>query len=64
MNPWPFAPEDDDEFGYGLDEDLDPEIDDALAPDGPLCVQCGCSETEPCEGGCIWATDTLCSRCA
>jgi hypothetical protein len=28
------------------------------------CFGCGCSETRACSGGCIWATPTLCSRCA
>ncbi len=27
------------------------------------CVCCGCSETQACPGGCVWATPTLCSRC-
>jgi hypothetical protein len=27
------------------------------------CAGCGCSETRACEGGCVWATETLCSRC-
>jgi len=28
------------------------------------CAGCGCSESLPCPGGCIWATSNLCSRCA
>lgn len=28
-----------------------------LAPNPAVCVGCGCSEFNPCEGGCIWATD-------
>ncbi len=29
------------------------------------CSVCGCSEDDPCPGGCIWANGsaTLCSRC-
>jgi len=27
------------------------------------CARCGCSETRSCSGGCIWATQALCSRC-
>jgi len=27
------------------------------------CAACGCSDTRACEGGCVWATETLCSRC-
>jgi hypothetical protein len=28
-----------------------------------VCAGCGCSQSNPCAGGCIWATETLCSRC-
>jgi primosomal protein N' len=31
---------------------------------GPRCVVCGCSELNACPGGCVWATKTMCSRCA
>lgn len=34
------------------------------AGDERVCVRCGCSETRACSGGCIWATETLCSRCS
>ena len=36
-----------------------------FAVDGQ-CRVCGCTEFDPCPGGCIWAdgTATLCSRCA
>ncbi len=27
------------------------------------CRQCGCSQTRPCEGGCVWVEADLCSRC-
>lgn len=27
------------------------------------CVVCGCSDTRACDGGCVWATPGLCSRC-
>ena len=30
---------------------------------GPHCIGCGCCAQHPCEGGCTWATSTLCSRC-
>ena len=36
---------------------------------GPFCVGCGCSENDPCEGGCCWAEDParpmqdVCSKC-
>lgn len=66
----------DDDFGdldleddEDLEEDADDDDDDGLdeapdAYDGPRCVKCGCSEDNPCEGGCIWASPFLCSRCA
>jgi hypothetical protein len=28
------------------------------------CAGCGCSETRACSGGCVWGSETLCSRCA
>jgi hypothetical protein len=28
-----------------------------------VCMACGCSDSRACEGGCVWATETLCSRC-
>jgi hypothetical protein len=28
-----------------------------------VCRVCGCSESRPCEGGCIWVEVDLCSRC-
>jgi hypothetical protein len=27
------------------------------------CLNCGCSESHACPGGCVWATESLCSRC-
>ena len=27
------------------------------------CSGCGCSDSRACPGGCVWATETLCSRC-
>lgn len=29
-----------------------------------VCRGCGCSDSHACEGGCVWATSDLCSRCA
>ncbi len=29
-----------------------------------VCIQCGCSESQACPGGCVWAKPNLCSRCA
>jgi hypothetical protein len=48
-----------------LDEDFDdPEfLEDEPPYDGPRCAGCGCSEDDPCEGGCVWASANLCSRC-
>jgi hypothetical protein len=34
-----------------------------IADDG-VCRMCGCTARRGCEGGCIWATPDLCSRCA
>jgi hypothetical protein len=28
-----------------------------------VCFSCGCSESAPCPGGCVWATATHCSKC-
>lgn len=28
------------------------------------CRECGCTDTQPCEEGCWWVTDDLCSACA
>lgn len=28
------------------------------------CRECGCTEDEPCEGGCEWVEPDICSRCA
>jgi hypothetical protein len=52
------------EYVEGLveeDDDYEPDPDDDL---GPFCAECGCSQLKPCEGGCVWATPALCSRCA
>jgi hypothetical protein len=52
LDAWPG-----DDFG-------DPEQEDfAEADDGPRCRVCGCSDDNACEGGCVWATPDLCSRC-
>lgn len=29
-----------------------------------ICKVCGCSEEDPCEGGCSWVEEDLCSACA
>jgi hypothetical protein len=34
-----------------------------LAGQEHVCVVCGCSESRSCEEGCVWATETHCSRC-
>jgi hypothetical protein len=59
------------DFEGDLESDPDffgsPFLPDAadFAVDGQ-CRICGCTELEPCPGGCIWANSdaTLCSRCA
>lgn len=43
--------------GYDKDEPL------LCGCNGPHCVACGCCEHQACDGGCIWATPNLCSRC-
>ena len=42
------------------EEDYEPEL---CGCDGPHCLRCGCCEHQACEGGCVWATPALCSRC-
>ena len=27
------------------------------------CAVCGCSDSRACDEGCVWATESLCSRC-
>lgn len=36
----------------------------AFDPDSDRCRVCGCTEHQPCEEGCWWALEHLCSRCA
>ena len=44
-------------------------LDDALRAGGARCVKCGCTDSSPCAGGCVWfAVDRkiglgLCSMC-
>ena len=45
-------------------DDLEELLDEEDVYHGPRCLGCGGSEEDPCEGGCIWATQDLCSRCA
>lgn len=33
------------------------------AHDVRICEGCGCSEFNPCPGGCHWVTEDRCSRC-
>jgi hypothetical protein len=43
---------------------FDPEAETEPSPlEEPACVRCGCTYTSPCPGGCVWATEDLCSRC-
>ncbi|MCE4224048.1 hypothetical protein HCU64_09820 [Methylobacterium sp. C25] len=30
----------------------------------PVCLECGCSDQDACEGGCGWAAHRLCTACA
>ncbi len=57
--------DDDDEID-DVDDVVDQEqLEDDLGLEdgGPRCQGCGCSSTRPCLGGCVWATETLCSQC-
>lgn len=38
-------------------------VDDP-ADDVRVCEGCGCTDLRACDGGCYWATPTLCSKCA
>ncbi len=29
-----------------------------------ICRVCGCTDEDPCPGGCFWIAPDLCSRCA
>jgi hypothetical protein len=48
------------------EEDLEERLRQARIAAGieHQCVVCGCSESRPCVGGCVWATPNLCSQCA
>ena len=52
------------------DEGFVDELDGENYPDVPTCCVCGCTEAEPCEGGCSWVildSETnlgVCSACA
>jgi hypothetical protein len=35
---------------------------EASITDERRCAGCGCSESRACRGGCVWATEFLCSR--
>lgn len=39
-------------------------VEDAHVEPERRCRACGCSEFDPCEGGCGWYDDDLCTRCA
>ena len=39
-------------------EDAEQDLGEAMSCDG-----CGCSVLNPCPGGCVWASENLCSRC-
>lgn len=48
---------------FDMLEDLE-QLDDGPTPG--VCTECGCTDDDACEGGCIWANAdaTLCSQCA
>lgn len=47
------------------DDEDEQEITD-MTPLCGVCIGCGCTDEQACEGGCVWATPAanLCSRCA
>ena len=56
-----------DEHDEGIDDDRAFEEVGAMEeydPEHWVCRCCGCSASDPCPGGCVWATPELCSRCA
>lgn len=44
-------------------EYYNPLIDDPMSPDGQVCRICGCTWNSPCNEGCYWVEDNLCSAC-
>ena len=60
MNEPSFEYDDDDDESGPILEDGGPIFED---DDEVSCRGCGCTESEACEGGCIWATPSLCSAC-
>lgn len=63
--------DDDSEEAVACEHLCGPEMDDLedLGISGfeddvqPRCRMCGCTEDRACDGGCVWATADLCSRC-
>lgn len=53
-------PEEEDDFD-GLDAEY--LVTGDAAQDQIICEGCGCSAFNSCPGGCVWATETRCSRC-
>lgn len=52
---------------YDEDDELDERMYQMMARDLEVeasCRVCGCSDDAPCEGGCEWVEEDLCSRCA
>ena len=41
-----------------------PDVDVEDLVDEPRCRVCGCTSSQQCPGGCVWAAEDLCSRCA
>lgn len=41
----------------------DEEIDELEEPGDAVCRGCGCTSSQACEGGCVWAFPDLCSAC-
>jgi hypothetical protein len=47
---------------YGCEECC-PGMTEALFASEPSCRVCGCTQSQACASGCIWAQPDLCSQC-
>ncbi|MGH8748827.1 MAG: hypothetical protein ACREU5_06945 [Burkholderiales bacterium] len=54
------------DVAQGVDDGRDELVDvmNAARVSRRICTGCGCTEFNACPGGCSWATEELCSRCA
>lgn len=62
----PEVPDDgaiDQAFAAAAEEFEAERLERIMAGSEHQCAGCGCSESRPCPGGCVWATSAVCSRC-